>query len=171
MLLHTWTQSSFTPTIHWLVSVPVWTRVFFFGQSVYGWKEAGKVYCNKSITMLQSMIIDWDVRWPHAGKVTADTAANHSVSRQRSREWRSEGGRVKSSIFCFHKKIYIYSIHIYISKLFSLHHRPSLNIHVPRLVGPLEELPDKPCRPFRAAWVELIGKVLQERCGVMKGRW
>lgn len=40
--------------------------------------------CNKSITMLQSMIIDWKVKWPHAGKVTADTAANHTVSRQRS---------------------------------------------------------------------------------------
>lgn len=28
------------------------------------------------------------------------------------------------------------------------HHRPSLNIHVPRLVGPLEGLSNKPCRPF-----------------------
>lgn len=54
--------------------------------------------CNKSITMLQSMIIDWKVKWPHAGKVTADTAANHTVSRQRSGGggWRSEGGRVKN---------------------------------------------------------------------------
>lgn len=34
--------------------------------------------------MLWSMIIDWDVKWPHAGKVTADTAANHTASRQRS---------------------------------------------------------------------------------------
>lgn len=39
------------------------------------------------------MIIDWDVKWPHADKVTADTAANHTVSRQRTREW-SEGGHV-----------------------------------------------------------------------------
>ena len=32
------------------------------------------------------MIIDWDVKWPHAGKVTADTAANHTVSRQKEEE-------------------------------------------------------------------------------------
>lgn len=55
--------------------------------------------------MLQGMIIDWDVKWPHAGKVTADTAANHTVSRQRSREWRREGGLVKIAfIVSFHKK-------------------------------------------------------------------
>lgn len=49
------------------------------------------------------MIIDWDVKWPHAGKVTADTAANHTVSRQRSREWRRERGRVKNGFFFLHK--------------------------------------------------------------------
>jgi len=41
------------------------------------------------------MIIDWYVKWPHAGKVTAETAAAHTVSRQRRREWRCEGGHVK----------------------------------------------------------------------------
>ena len=55
-----------------------WTVSVWMQRSRRGFK------CNKSITMLQSMIIDWKVKWPHAGKVTADTAANHTVSRQRS---------------------------------------------------------------------------------------
>lgn len=32
--------------------------------------------------MPQSMIIEWDVKWPHAGNITAGTAANITVSRQ-----------------------------------------------------------------------------------------
>lgn len=75
--------------------------------SVSVWVEgASRVYCHKSITMLQSMVIDWDVKWPHADKVTAETAANHTVSRQRTREWRSEGGRVKIAFMaqvCFYR--------------------------------------------------------------------
>lgn len=109
------------------------------------------------------MIIDWDVNWPHAGKVTADTAANHTVSRQRRREWRSEGGHVNMAFMS--KSV---STKIKISQLTTVQHRPSLNIHVPRLVGPLEELPYKPCRPFWASWVEPIGKVPQERCEVRR---
>ena len=58
----------------------------------YGWKGAGRVYCHGSITMLHSMVIDWDVKWPHAGKVTAETAADHTVSRQR-REGMETWGR------------------------------------------------------------------------------
>lgn len=96
----------------------------------------------------------------HAGKVTADTAAYHTVSRQRSREWRSEGGHVK-----WHSGAGAVST----PRNLQIHHRPSLNIHVPRLMGSLEELLNKPCRPFRASWVELIGKVLQEKCGVGRG--
>ena len=65
------------------VSFPVCSDVS--GQSVYGCKRSRRGFkCNKSITMLQCMIIDWKVKWPHAGKVTADTAVNHIVSRQRS---------------------------------------------------------------------------------------
>lgn len=50
----------------------------FLDSQFMGEKAAGRVYCNRSITMLQSMIIDWYVKWPHAGKVTADTVANHT---------------------------------------------------------------------------------------------
>lgn len=50
----------------------------FLDSQFMGEKGAGRVYCNRSITMLQSMIIDWYVKWPHAGKVTADTVANHT---------------------------------------------------------------------------------------------
>lgn len=69
----------FTLTIYWLVreSQFLFVQVFL---TVSVWVEgASRVYCHKSITMLQSMIIDWDVKWPHADKVTADTAANHTV--------------------------------------------------------------------------------------------
>lgn len=52
-----------------------------------------RVYWNNSITMLRSMIIDQDVKWPHAGDVTADTAANHTVSRQREEMGMEERGR------------------------------------------------------------------------------
>lgn len=50
------------------------------------------------------MIIDRDVKWPHASKVTADTAANNTVSRQR-REWRSEGGHVKMAFMVYFHEI------------------------------------------------------------------
>lgn len=76
---------------------------------------------------------------------------NHTVSRQRSRGMEMWERACKT----------IYMI-IHVSKL--THYRPSLNAHVPRLVGPLEELPNKPCRVFfllfvfLAAWVELIGR-------------
>lgn len=49
------------------------------------------------------------------------------------------------------KKAFIVSVQKTFKKNLQIgftHHRPSLNIHVPRLVGPLEGLSNKPCRPF-----------------------
>ncbi len=74
------------------------------GSQCMGEKERAGFYCDKSITMLQSMIIDWDVKWPHAGSVTADTAANHSVKTKEWKEWRSEGGLVKIALMVHIKK-------------------------------------------------------------------
>lgn len=74
-------------------------------------------------------------------------------------------GRVREGVYAWRPAV----DQINTSQLSAVHHRPSLNIHVPRLEGPLEGSPYKPCRPLWDSGVEPREKC-EVRRKVMKRR-
>lgn len=81
--------------------------------------------------MLRCMIIDWDVKWPHAGKVTADPAAKSHCVKTKEEGMARERGRVKKK-----EKMHLSSFHKNNDLQISfIYHRPSLNIHVSQAGG------------------------------------